>query len=200
MVTYTNRRGDVYCLYWKPTKTGKTAWFVSQKPSAAGTPAEAVPEGMEFYEHPGNAIVTVRRTQPSRIDPAEVAVVQEVLEQHAGLKLPLAFAGHGSDAITVWISHGSMTPPSRADPVDLWMRPLSPARRPRDSEIRFVLKNAGECSGKGRTFVAERFCSRGSVDRWISLADGPLDTLAPALCRHLGKKSFYDLYPWCGLG
>ena len=199
MITYTNRRGDVYRLYSKPTKTGKTAWFVSQKPSAAGTPAEAVPEGMEFYEHPGNAIVTVRRVQPSRIGPAEVAFVQEVLEQCAGLKLPLAFAEHGIDTITVWISQGSMTPPSRAAPVNRWELPLNPSRRPRQAEIRFILKNAGSRAGEGRTFSAERLCSRGSVDRWISLAGGPLKTLAPALCRHIGKMSFYELYPWCSL-
>ncbi len=57
------------------------------------------------------------------------------------------------------------------------------------AELRFTLADIDQ-----RTFFAERFCYRGSIDDWIPL-DGPspLEPLANKLAPHLGKDSFYDL-------
>ena len=56
--------------------------------------------------------------------------------------------------------------------------------------MRFTLVNAKE-----RTFSAERYCFRGSVDDWIDLnysADPPPKLIRTYL-RHLGQESFYEL-------
>jgi len=56
--------------------------------------------------------------------------------------------------------------------------------------MRFILEDK-----KRRTFVAERFCFKGSIDDWINIS-GPdsLENLLKAYLPHLGKDSFYDLF------
>jgi hypothetical protein len=46
-----------------------------------------------------------------------------------------------------------------------------------------------------RTFLAERYCYRSSIDGWIQLSGpSPLEPLARILLPHLGHESWYDLY------
>jgi len=47
---------------------------------------------------------------------------------------------------------------------------------------------------KRRTFTAQRYCFRGSVDDWIDIGYGPLTTLVKQYVKHLGKESYFDLY------
>ena len=56
--------------------------------------------------------------------------------------------------------------------------------------FRFTLQDAEK-----RLFSLERYCFKGSIDDWIYLA-GPeeLANLAKEYLKHLGQKSFYELY------
>jgi len=55
--------------------------------------------------------------------------------------------------------------------------------------MRFILEDK-----KQRSFIAERFCFKGSIDDWIYIG-GPdsLENLLKAYLKHLGQESFYDL-------
>ncbi|MDA8334651.1 MAG: hypothetical protein M0Z41_06635 [Peptococcaceae bacterium] len=55
--------------------------------------------------------------------------------------------------------------------------------------MRFILAN-----DHPRTFDAQRYCFRGSIDDWIHLSSsGNLAELARKCCVHLGRESFFDL-------
>jgi len=47
---------------------------------------------------------------------------------------------------------------------------------------------------KRRTFTAQRYCFRGSVDDWIDIGYGPLTTLVKQYVKHLGQESYFELF------
>ena len=48
---------------------------------------------------------------------------------------------------------------------------------------------------KARLFGVERYCFRGSVDRWVHLAGpGQLAGLAEKFLPHLGRETFFELF------
>lgn len=51
------------------------------------------------------------------------------------------------------------------------------------------------CDEEKRSFVASRWCYRGSIDDWIPLCSGPepLSQLVRKYCRHIGEESFFEL-------
>ena len=56
-------------------------------------------------------------------------------------------------------------------------------------KMRFKLVNATD-----RIFIAERFCSRGSINDWIPIGDaGNLSELSWKYIRHINNDSFYEL-------
>ncbi len=50
---------------------------------------------------------------------------------------------------------------------------------------------------KNRTFRVQRWCFRGSIDRWIDLwesrSEGKLSALVKRFCPHIGQESFFEL-------
>ena len=50
---------------------------------------------------------------------------------------------------------------------------------------------------KDRTFRVQRWCFRGSIDRWIDLWEsggkGKLSDLVKRFCPHIGQESFFEL-------
>ena len=62
---YVNRCGDRYYLLQGKTKTGKPKYYASRK--CNGVAVDRMPEGFEFYEHPAQGLVSVRRIRPSQI-------------------------------------------------------------------------------------------------------------------------------------
>ena len=47
---------------------------------------------------------------------------------------------------------------------------------------------------KRRTFTAQRYCFRGSVDDWIDIGYGPLTTLVKQYVKYLGQEAYFELY------
>ena len=51
--------------------------------------------------------------------------------------------------------------------------------------------------GKDRMFRVQRWCLRGSIDRWIDLwesgGERKLSDLVKEFCPHIGQESFYEL-------
>jgi hypothetical protein len=58
--------------------------------------------------------------------------------------------------------------------------------------MRFILVDE-----RDRTFRVQRWCFRGSIDRWIDLYDSPsegnLPDLVKSFCPHIGQESFFEL-------
>ena len=68
-IEYVNRCGDRYYLLEGKTKTGKPKYYASRK--CTGVAVDKMPEGFEFYEHPEQGLVSVRRIRPSQIQASE---------------------------------------------------------------------------------------------------------------------------------
>jgi hypothetical protein len=190
---YTNRRDETYYLLQGRTKTGKPKYYCSKKP--AGETVESMPEGFEWYEHPDTAIVSVRKTRPSRILPCERELLDEAIQTLA--KLTYFLTEQNVDDLTVYL------PDRDPDEAARIMEMLSPYTS-RQSEahreylvkssryspmMRFVLVDADE-----RLFLTQRWCFRGRIDNWITLSPPlPLSELLQTFVPHLGQESFFDL-------
>jgi hypothetical protein len=157
---------------------------------AKGPLADAIPEGFEIYETP-NGQVHLRKQKPVRIQPAELAVVENELRkcqssQHCYL------AEVSDEKITI---HEGET---RLD----FLREINVRFSTSGLEqwavrnahympvMRFVLQAEAE-----RVFRPERYCFRGSVEDWISIGEpNQLKKLTAKFLKHLGEDSFYELY------
>jgi hypothetical protein len=188
-IQYTNRRGQIYHLYQGITKNNKPKYFFSTKNDGNGM--EAIPDGFEIYENP-NAQVFLRKIEtPLITDLEKQTVVAEIKKnpcvQHFIVEIK-------KDYITIYTA--------QSNPVfeqDSWRAQLRQLRNLQPSliglnysaQMRFQLVHT-----ENRDFMAERFCYRGSVDDWITVSDPEcLSKLAKQFVQHLGKDSFYELYP-----
>ncbi|MEO8497236.1 MAG: hypothetical protein ABI614_19360 [Planctomycetota bacterium] len=190
---YVNRRGDRYFVFRGRTKTGKPKYFASKKESSdKGELIESLPDGFEIFEHPRNSTVFIRRCKKSRVIEAERELVERlVLELSAHSLVRTIIDG---DQIVVYTPH--------ADPMAAAERMaeifgVTIARAAEQiathtdfaADLRFSLVDAD-----ARSYFAERFCYRGSVDDWIPVGGpAPLETLVRRFVPHLGQESFYDL-------
>jgi hypothetical protein len=187
-ITHTSRTGKTYYLHTGPKRGGGTQHFLSTK--AAGPLAERVPEGFEIHETVSGQVF-LRRQPPKLIRDDELDRIRRPLAQPRAEKRYRVEAE--GKVITI---HES------ADQVSsLWRETawhLSPEAQERIAAqfahyqpvMRFTLVDADR-----RVFAPERYCFRGSVDRWISIGEpGPLPELAKRYLKHLGQESLYELY------
>jgi hypothetical protein len=181
-VTYQNRSEDTYYLHEGTTRTGKPRYWFSRKDD--GDLVEAIPEGYEVYENP-DAQVFLRKIQPRVIFPLEAAMVEKGLKRLAP----------GQNCIVdvqkkdIVIYHAEQI---RLEMDFLGFRQLPPRFRNYMKVMRFRLVDKED-----RTFEAQRWCFRGSIDRWIDLfmggGEGPLPDLIEKYCPHIGRESFFEL-------
>lgn len=191
---YTNRRGDRYYVFQGQTKTGKPKYYCARKASESGTPVERLPDDYEIYERPDNVLVSIRKIRPSQIQPFE----REQLTQWADklARTPVMVDVDG-DYMIVYAADTNPDASIRAmhlifgeciggeDKQREWV--LQHTRY--SAMFRFTLKDEDK-----RLYSIERWCFRGSVDRWIHLDNGiPLEDLAKTYLPHLGHESFYEL-------
>jgi hypothetical protein len=86
-ITHTNRRGQVYFLHTAKARNGQPRWFMSTRDS--GELADAIPEGYELYESPGDAQVFVRRVPRKIIADTEADLVRELARKTAKTRYTL---------------------------------------------------------------------------------------------------------------
>jgi hypothetical protein len=183
-VTHVNRKRDTYYLHAGTTKTGKPRYWFAK--SAEGDLVESIPEGYEVYENP-DAQVFLRKIVPQLITPAEVAVVEDGLKRYApGQNCLVDVQGeqivvHHAERITLDLKG-----------FGFGLAELSTINQRYMKVMRFMLVDE-----KDRTFRVQRWCFRGSIDRWIDLwesrSEGTLADLVKTFCRHIGKESFFEL-------
>jgi hypothetical protein len=189
-VTSTNRRRQLYYLHGGLAKAGRPRYWFSMK--ADGDPVDAIPEGFEIYENP-NAQVFLRKIRPQVVTPEEVAVVRD------GLKKRFApdqncLVDLRDEHIVVHHSERDFRGEEIVERI-FGFRPREPliSCATYTAVMRFTLVDA-----EARTFRAQRWCFRGSVDRWIDLAmskgdRGALADLVKRFAPHIGQESFFEL-------
>lgn len=188
VVKHINYRQQPYYLHRGTTKTGKPRYWFSQK--SEGDLVDTIPDGYEIYEHPRGQVL-LRRRSSRHITNAELALVHEGIERLANC----AFYRVGVDKDTITL-HTADDDPIRGLGQELGLpslpRHISARHAVYVATMRFVLVDR-----KARLFRPQRYCSRGSIDKWINI--GPPDTLSSVIERyvgHLGRESFYELFDW----
>jgi hypothetical protein len=183
-VTHINRKRDTYYLHTGTTKTGKPRYWFAK--SAEGDLLESIPKGYEVYENP-DAQVFLRKIVPHLVTPVEVAVVEDGLKRHAtGQNCIVNVEGK---QIVVYHAERIALEFKR---FGFGLTELRTFNQCYLKVMRFTLADE-----KDRTFRVQRWCFRGSVDRWIDLWDsrseGKLSDLVKRFCPHIGQESFYEL-------
>lgn len=191
---YVNRRGDRYFILQGKTKTGKPKFYCSKRPSGAGIGVERLPDGFEIYENPEDALVSVRKVRPTRIQPFEREELTRMARKLARTAVLVEVEG---DSLVVYAS--DVDPQASGELVGLLLGISGKAppghidwvtRHARYSPmLRFTLTDEDE-----RSFTLERWCYLGSVDYWIPLSfSKPLEVLAKYSLPHIGQESFFEL-------
>lgn len=199
-VDYTNRAKQTYYLFEGKTPTGKPRYFFSSRETGKGVRVEKMPEGYEVYEHPENAQVFIRKKRPRLITDIEE---QFVKKQVASLQRSKRYLVDCKDEkITIYESNADPDyfkgaigqllgfAPDHSDQKkdDAVEAAFSILDKNYSAMLRFLLADKAQ-----RTFVAERFCFRGSIDDWIYLA-GP-DKFASIVTKYvplLGADEFFE--------
>ena len=199
-VHYTNRTGKTYYLRQGKTKTGKPRYFFSSQQHGKGQPVEDIPKGYEIYEHPENAQVFLRKTRPQLITDIEKQLVKKYANN---LVRSRRYRVDCKDEyITIYESNADTE--NFRNIFDDFLNPAS--LRPGmtvDNAINTLLRAADQhytamlrfrlADKERRTFTAERFCFRGSIDNWIYLG-GPdhLKNLTERYIELLGTDNFFN--------
>jgi hypothetical protein len=183
-VTHANRKRDTYYLHVGTTRAGKPKYWFSKK--TEGDLAEAIPDGYEVYENP-DAQVFLRKIVPQKVTPFEVAVVKKGLERYApGQNCLVDVQG---EQIVVYHADRSKLD---FEGLHFGFRELPVYYGNYMKVMRFTLADED-----GRTFRVQRWCFRGSIDRWIDLwssgSEGNLTDLVKKFCPHIGRESFFEL-------
>jgi hypothetical protein len=188
MLSYTNRRNEVYYFKYTKTKNGKFRYYSTKSPEKANL--EKLPDGFEIYEQAFDAIVVLRKKVERNVTPGEEKLVRNIaIDVSACQDIITEVVG---DILTVY--EGRMKKDELRQ-----MLPLGPAGAGMDWLIqenqtytpvmRFTLLDKNK-----RNFSVERFCYLGDIDDWIILDESDnLSDLASKYCCHIGRESYYEL-------
>ena len=184
---HTNRKDQVYYLYQGITKTGKPKYFFSTKIKSGQL--DNIPDGFEVYENPNAQVFLIKKELPL-ITELEKQTVISALKKNEDI-------GHfivdvRKNYITIYTAKDVFDPEDYpAYMQDKIMRNMHKLLDYME-EMRFELIDTND-----RYFIAERFCHRGSIDDWITIsAPDRLNKLVVQFVSHLGKDSFYELFPY----
>jgi len=192
-VTYTNRKGRTYYLCKVQTKAGATRYVCAREPT--GEPLDEVPEGYEIHENV-NGVVSLRKTRPSPILPAERETVEALVRQHPKARnyrvdvkdkaiVVYERAGPDPEDIAAMFRDRIGILGARADA----LREVLDEGAHFSPEMRFVLLDEED-----RIFVAERWHHSGRGG-WIDIGpSGPLRVLARRFIPLLGTDRLYDVH------
>jgi hypothetical protein len=192
-VTYTNRKGRTYFLCKGQTKTGKPRYYFARQPK--GEPVEEIPPGYKISESV-NGIVSLAKDRPPLIRTGEAAAVETEVNQHPKSRRyrvavkhdrieVYEMSGPETETLVETLSQFGFLTPGAADKIQTHLESSS-----RFSPVmRFILVDEGD-----RTFRAERWCYKGSIDDWIDVDYGPIQELASRLIPVLGTEDYFELY------
>ena len=202
-VEYTNSVGVTYRLLESKTQKGKPHYFFSAKQESKGTPVEKIPEGFEMYEHPKSSQVFLRKKRPQLITDIEKDVVEKPVQK---LKRDYRYRVDCKDKeIIIYESHVNVGNVENILGNFFMQFPIKNAdvksKQTLDDVVNTVAREYSPImkftlvDEKQRTFAAQRFCYKGSVDDWIWIG-GPADLqqLVKKFVPKLGTDDFFELY------
>lgn len=188
VISYTNRKKEIYYLHEGKSKTGKPKYYFSKKSDK--NIINFIPKGFEIYENP-NAQVFLRKIIPSAITEEDISIIKNSINKYSDIKLFIVDVK--GNVITVYINEDPVSdicnelsklfPFAKLNKsVEIFERSLQYTKM-----LRFILEDENS-----REFIVQRYCF-GSIDDWIFLdASNDLKSLSKNYCQHLGKESFYD--------
>jgi len=154
--------------------------------------ADSIPEGYEIYEHPGNSQVFLRKIPKKIIEDKEKKLIEESIKKYSDIELFIVDIK--KDSIVIYM------PNQDVNTISGILNSYSRLPRSTNKGLESIINYAPEMQfslldKNKRTFIAERFCYRGSVDDWIYIGKpDSLDALVEEYIKHLGKDSFFELY------
>jgi len=185
-IEHIARSGKTYYLHKIIGAQGKEKYFFSTK--SDGILVQAVPDGYEIYENI-DAQVFLRRRKKQLIQQDEFDLIQVEINKKKD-----SWKYKGEIKNNMIIIHEACQECDWLEILSPWVNKAKVEQMERQiakylSVMQFVLINDEE-----RTFQAERYCFRGSIDGWISIGfPDKLNLLANKLISRLGQESFYEL-------
>ena len=194
---HRNRRGDVYLLQARQSRTGKRRYYFGRK--LTGEPVEEVPAGYEVFESPERGQVYLRKERRTSIAPIEREIVAEGISSLSNVNhfivdveedclvvyLPTRSVNEVNDMVRFLAGPDALQVPRFREARDQFVRESE-----HEKMMRFQLLDSEQ-----RLFHIERWCFRNSLDGWMHLAGpAPLSDLVERYVEHLGEESFYELY------
>lgn len=193
-IAYTNRKGFTYFLCKGVTKTGKPRYYFAREQK--GESVEEIPQGYQIDESV-NGIVSLVKARPQLVLPEELASVESALKKRRKGRNYRVAVKHNQ--IVIYESLGpDLKSLSAIFGAEMIRQPGIAGRIQVEVDrytqytpvMRFTLEDA-----EGRTFVAQRWCYRGSIDDWIYAGhSGKIEALAKKLVPKLGTDDFFELY------
>jgi hypothetical protein len=190
---YVNRCGDRYYALQGTTKTGKPKYYAARK--LKGVALDRMPDGYEFYEHPEQGIVTIRKMVPSTITEEERLFLEEQTRSLAGIEYFIVSIQDDSLVVYTPANQTTRTAKELVEVFGIGIGDAESMRRELARSatylpmFRFTLVDA-----ERRLYSVERWCFRGRIDDWIFLESArPLAAQAKRFLPHLDAESFFEL-------
>jgi len=180
-VQHTNRKGQDYYLSQGLTKTGKPKYYFSTKNK--GCALDSIPKDFEIYENPNGQVFLIKK-EPQLITCKEKQLVSSALRKNKCVKNYLVDLKKKT-----LIIYTAEEPPMPEELLSFNILRNINKYLNYQAEMRFNLI----CKDK-RSFYAERFCYRGSIDDWITIGTpDKLNELVNLFIPYLGTDSLYEL-------
>jgi hypothetical protein len=180
-VKYINRKGQAHYLRAVTAKKGGTRYYIIKNPAKypASELLENIPAGFEFYEHPGEAEVVLRKTLQTNITPAEKEIVEAVMQQHETVDDYIIDTE--ANALLIYTAH------------------LSRDEFGFDEEHFKLIQSYNDVLRFEKTsssqYLAQRFCHLSNYYGWITLETShDLAVLAQKYCYHIDKESLLEFW------
>ena len=195
-VTYTNRKGRMYTLCRKRTKTGKWRYNFVREPK--GEVVDQLPAGYEISESV-NGIVSLVKARPQLITPDEIAAVERAITRHKKGRNYRVSVKH--DRIEIYESVGpdvdqlmGIFGANSPFPMTSELEDRIRAEREQYDQFTPVLRII-LADKETRSFRTMRMCYLGSIDDWIDIAPyRSIKKVAAKVIPRLGTDAFFDLY------
>jgi len=188
---FKNQLGKAYYLKSRKTKKGNTTYFLTTK--LDDSCLDMLPKEYEVYENYSAKMLYIRKKKKSEFSAEDIAIIERELSKNDsidGFELNI----HG-DEIKIY----EMEDKSKNLSPDFFRGIAKDKLNIAKAYLMQYTENMSikKITKKGVVeYLVLRFCYRGSIDDWIVVDAGEdLETLAVSNLVHLGKESFFDLYP-----
>ena len=182
-VKYINRRREKHYIKEVISKTGKKRYYIVKNMSKV-SPEELlsdVPSGFEFYEHPRDAMVVLRKIPIYNINDAEVEIVNLVMKQHDTVTDYIV--EKSVDHIAIYTGCCDINNYSDMPELIASFHLIQHY----DDILRFEKKK--------KIYLAQRFCCLSRDYGWITMErNKDLRYLAEKYCYHIGKDSLFNFW------